>query len=77
MIVCSALGACCFFTLLWLQSPDPPSCTTLPDGRRACMPVLVVPPTPWDYAFWGVVGAMIGFVVGFVAQTIHGRLTGK
>ena len=44
---------------LWLTQPDPPSCTTLDNGSRACMPVMVVPPPLALYVAFAVIGALL------------------
>jgi hypothetical protein len=54
--------------IVWLSRPVPPSCTTLDNGMRACMPIYVVEPPLWLYAAFAVVGALIagGVALGYM-----------
>lgn len=45
--------------VLWLSRPDRPACTTLDNGMRACMPVLVEGPPVWLYGAFGIAGALM------------------
>jgi len=54
-VVGGVLGA----AFVWLSRPDPPSCTTLDNGMRACMPIYVVDPPLWLYGAFAVIGALL------------------
>lgn len=62
-VVGGVLGA----VTVWLSRPDPPSCTTLDNGTRACMPIYVVDPPPWLYAAFAIIGALLagGITLGY------------
>ena len=49
MIAAAVVGGVVGATIVWLSRPDPPSCTTLDNGMRACMPIYVVDPPLWLY----------------------------
>lgn len=53
--------------IVWLSRPDAPSCTTLDNGMRACMPIHVVDPPLWLYGVSTVIGALLacGVACGF------------
>ena len=55
MVVGGLVGA----AFVWLSRPDPPSCTTLDNGMRACMPIYVVDPPFWLYSAAAVIGALL------------------
>lgn len=53
----------------WQGHPDP--CTTLANGTRACMPMIVVPPPVWAYFTFACGGAIAALLV--VAAVLHVR----
>jgi hypothetical protein len=63
MVVGGVLGA----AIVWVNQPNPPSCTTLDNGMRACMPIYVVDPPLWLYGVFAIVGALLvgGVAFGF------------
>ncbi len=63
MVVGGVLGA----AIIWVNRPNPPSCTTLDNGVRACMPIDVVDPPLWLYGVSAIVGALLvgGVALGF------------
>ncbi len=50
-----------------LSRPDPPTCTTLDNGMRACMPIYVFDPPLWLYGAFAVIGALLagGLAYGY------------
>lgn len=59
--ICFALvGGLVGVAVAWLSRSDPPSCTSLDNGMRACMPILVEGPPVWLYGAFGGVGALLG-----------------
>lgn len=52
-------------SIVWLSRPDPPSCTTLDNGMRACMPIYVVDPPLWLYAAFALIGALLAGGVAY------------
>lgn len=69
-VVGGLLGA----AVVWLSRPDPPTCTTLDKGMRACMPVIVVEPPLWLYGASAVVGALLA---GGMAYAFARRARGR
>lgn len=67
------LGAALSVATVWLLRPEPPACTTLENGLRACMPVLVVPPPAWAYVAAGLLGAIAGLLARLAVNGIRGR----
>lgn len=61
----AVVGAVVGAAVLGLSRPDPPACTTLDDGVRACMPILVVAPPWWAYATFAVIGALLAGGVAY------------
>jgi hypothetical protein len=63
----AAIGGVLGTAIVWLSRPDPPSCTTLDIGMRACMPIYVVDPPLWLYGAFAVIGALLagGMTLGF------------
>jgi hypothetical protein len=61
---------------LWLSRPDPPACTTLDNGMRACMPILVEGPHVWLYGAFGVVGALLAGGLAFALASAHRARSG-
>lgn len=57
--VIAAVGGVLGAAFVWLSRPDPPSCTTLDNGMRACMPIYVVDPPLWLYGAFAVIGALL------------------
>ena len=55
----AAVGGVLGAVFVWLNRPDPPSCTTLDNGMRACMPIYVVDPPLWLYGAFAVGGAFL------------------
>ena len=76
-VACSmGLGAVLGFLYVWLPwrgKPDP--CTTLDDGLRACMPILVVAPPLWVYVLCCAAGALATLVATAAAADVHRRVT--
>jgi hypothetical protein len=71
-IVGGVLGA----ATVWLSRSDPPSCSTLDNGMRACMPIYVVDPPLWLYGAFAVIGALLagGMALGYAfARRTRGR----
>lgn len=66
----TAVGGVLGVAIVWLNRPEPPGCTTLDNGIRACMPIYVVGPPVWLYAAFGVLGALLagGIAYGFVRR---------
>jgi hypothetical protein len=58
-IAATVAGGAVGAAIVWLSRPDPPSCTTLDNGRRACMPIYVVGPPLWLYVASAVIGALL------------------
>lgn len=61
--------------VVWLNRPDPPSCTTLDNGMRACMPIYVVDPPLWLYGAFAVGGAFL--VCGMTLAYAFARRAGR
>lgn len=51
------------------EQPDP--CTTLDNGMRACMPIIVMPPPLWAYFAFACGGAIVALLVA--AAALHFR----
>jgi hypothetical protein len=71
-VVGGVLGA----ATVWLSRPAPPSCSTLDNGMRACMPIYVVDPPLWLYGAFVVIGALLagGMTLGYAfARRPRGR----
>jgi len=64
-IAATALGAVVGAAIVWLSRPNPPSCTTLDNGMRACMPIYVVNPPMWLYVVSAVIGALLAGGVAY------------
>lgn len=58
-IAAAVVGGVLGVAIVWLIRPTPPSCTTLDNGMRACMPIYVVQPPLWLYSALGVLGALL------------------
>lgn len=56
----------------WRGKPDP--CTTLDDGVRACMPIVVVPPPLWAYFAFACGGALVALILTAAAGDVHRRV---
>jgi hypothetical protein len=65
MIAAAVVGGVVGAIIVWLSRPDPPSCTTLDNGMRACMPILVVDPPLWLYGVSAVIGALLASGVAY------------
>jgi hypothetical protein len=68
----AVVGGVLAAAIVWLSRPDPPSCTTLDNGMRACMPIVVDPPM-WLYGAFAVVGALLAAGVAFGYSTVRRR----
>jgi hypothetical protein len=70
----AVLGGLLGAAVIWLSRPDPPTCTTLDNGMRACMPIIVVEPPLSLYGAFAVVGALLagGMTYAF-ARRARGR----
>ena len=55
----AVVGGLAGAAIVWLNRPNPPSCTTLDNGMRACMPIYVVGPPLWLYGAFALVGALV------------------
>jgi hypothetical protein len=64
-IAAAVVGGVVGATIVWLSRPDPPSCTTLDNGMRACMPIYVVDPPLWLYGVFAVIGALLAGGVAY------------
>jgi hypothetical protein len=64
-IPATAVGGVVGAAIVWLSRPDPPSCTTLDNGMRACMPIYVVDPPLWLYVVSAVIGALLAGGVAY------------
>lgn len=64
-IAAAVMGGVVGATIVWLSRPDPPSCTTLENGMRACMPIYVVDPPLWLYGVFAVIGALLAGGVAY------------
>lgn len=58
-------GAVVGAAIVWMSRPDPPTCTTLDNGIRACMPIYVVDPPLWLYGAFAVIGALLSGGVAY------------
>jgi hypothetical protein len=67
----AVVGGVLAAAIVWLSRPDPPSCTTLDNGMRACMPIYVVDPPLWLYGAVAVVGALLDAGVAFGYTTVR------
>ena len=72
-ILAALVGGLVGMVALWLSRPDPPSCTILDSGMRACMPILVEGPPVWLYLAFAVVGALLGVALA-LAFARRGRV---
>lgn len=61
----AVVGGVVGVAVVWASRPDPPSCTTLGNGMRACMPIHAVDPAMWLYAAFAAIGAAIAGGVTF------------
>jgi hypothetical protein len=61
----AVIGGVLGVAIIWLSRPDPPSCTTLDNGMRACMPIYVVQPPLWLYGAFAVLGALLAGGVAY------------
>lgn len=59
----AAVGGVLGAVVVWLSRPVLPSCTTLENGMRACMPIYVVDPPLWLYGTVAVGGAFLAGVM--------------
>ena len=59
MTAAAVVGGVVGAAIVWLSRPDPPSCTTLDNGMRACMPIYIVGPPLWLSGTFAVVGALL------------------
>ena len=66
----AVLGGLLGAAIVWLSRPDPPTCTTLDNGMRACMPIYAVEPPLWLYGAFAAVGALLaaGMTQAFARQ---------
>jgi hypothetical protein len=64
-IAAAVVGGVVGATIVWLSRPDPPSCTMLDNGIRACMPIYVVDPPLWLYGVFAVIGALLAGGVAY------------
>lgn len=64
-IAAAVIGGVVGAIIVWLSRPDSPSCTTLDDGMRACMPIYVVNPPLWLYGGFAVIGALLAGGVAY------------
>ena len=56
----------------WRGKPDP--CTTLDNGMRACMPMVVVAPPLWAYFAFACGGAIAALLVAAAALRVRRQL---
>ena len=76
LLACSALvGAVLGVLFVLLSRQDESPCTTLDDGTRACMPVMVIPPPLWVYVAFGITGAVLGVLVTWLVVSLRRRST--
>lgn len=73
MVACAGPGAVLGALSLWLwhRESQADTCTTLSDGSRACMPVLIVPPPLWAYFAFAVAGALAALLLAVVTVNVR------
>lgn len=66
-LTAAVIGGLLGATFVWLNRPEPPGCTTLDNGMRACMPVYVAEPPLWIYVAFALAGALVasGMALGY------------
>lgn len=71
-VVVGALPGLLYVWSPWRGEPDP--CTTLEDGTRACMPMVVVPPPLWAYLAFACGGAVVALLVTVASLHVRRQL---